>query len=412
MTDLEVKQLSSIVNAIMSDATGKESNLVVHNNNEFVSVGTTALKVGYDPLINAISQVLSSEIFYTIREYAGKGLGLLVDNQAYGNHRRKLEIESDVFEDDQSYKMIDNSSIDDWKIKHVKPIQFNFYGQTAIQYKLPTIYTHQLDTAFSSIEEFKRFLSMIMLNATNDMTQKDEILEHNVLTSLMASTYIAGKPTQKISLLSEYNTAMGLSGANALTKANFKQADKYAHFSRWATARLKKLSSKMTERTLMYHQKFNSKRNLGQEALILKHTPLSEQCLFLNENLFEEFRAMTLVDAFNKEELSLMNFKTINYWQNVTDGKELKIDIIPPVINADGEEVKDVATTYATQLKALKNEDFVGVLFDKNACGITFVNERATTSAYNGAGEYYNMYFKKNARYYNDYCENCVVITL
>lgn len=62
VNDLTFNQLSMVLNSIVQQATGQQV-LQVTNTAEFVSVAQTALKTGYDPVLQAISQVLSRTIF-------------------------------------------------------------------------------------------------------------------------------------------------------------------------------------------------------------------------------------------------------------------------------------------------------------------------------------------------------------
>ena len=83
VNDLTFTQAATVLNSIVKQATGQTAQLPT-NTAEFVSVAQTALKAGYDPVLNAISQVLSRTIF-SIRPYNRKFAGLQVDNQKFGN---------------------------------------------------------------------------------------------------------------------------------------------------------------------------------------------------------------------------------------------------------------------------------------------------------------------------------------
>lgn len=63
--DLTFTQLATVLNSIVSQATGATAQAVV-DTSTFVNVAQTALKTGYDPLSTAISQVLSRTIFLLV----------------------------------------------------------------------------------------------------------------------------------------------------------------------------------------------------------------------------------------------------------------------------------------------------------------------------------------------------------
>ena len=110
VNSLSFNQLSTVLNSIVSQATGV-SNIAPTNTSEFVSVAQTALKTGYDPIINAVSQVLSKTIF-SMRPYTRKFKGLEVDNQMYGNIVRKINAVDKSFEDDSRLTLTSGQIID------------------------------------------------------------------------------------------------------------------------------------------------------------------------------------------------------------------------------------------------------------------------------------------------------------
>ena len=68
VNDLTVNQAATILNAIMQQA-NIGGDLAVIDGSNFVSVGQTVLKAGYDVILNAISQVLTRTIFSMVLLY-------------------------------------------------------------------------------------------------------------------------------------------------------------------------------------------------------------------------------------------------------------------------------------------------------------------------------------------------------
>lgn len=68
VNELNFKQVSALLTYIVNQATG-QSPLTPTNMSEFVSVATTALKNGVDPVMSAITQMVSRTIF-SIRPYS------------------------------------------------------------------------------------------------------------------------------------------------------------------------------------------------------------------------------------------------------------------------------------------------------------------------------------------------------
>ena len=86
--NMTINQAAAIFNEVAAQATGRKDLAAVDATN-FVSVAETVLKTGTDPIMGAISQVLTRTIF-SIRPYYRKYSGIRETSDAYGNHVRKL----------------------------------------------------------------------------------------------------------------------------------------------------------------------------------------------------------------------------------------------------------------------------------------------------------------------------------
>ena len=150
--DLSINQLSTVLNSIHSQATGKSA-IAATDTSSFVTVAQATLKAGYDPVLNAISQVLSRTIF-SIRPYNAKFKGLMADSIRYGNHVRKLQTIDKPFEDDVRTLLTDTYSVDQYVVNKPIVLQTNYYGEETFAKSL-TIFRDQLDTAFSSRQYFR-----------------------------------------------------------------------------------------------------------------------------------------------------------------------------------------------------------------------------------------------------------------
>ena len=133
---------ATILNEIVNQATGNKTISAISTGN-FTSVATTALGLGIDPLLNAISQVLSRTIF-SIRPYSRKFKGLYQDNMRFGNHVRKLNIADSDWDKDDRYDLKDGQSVDDQAVAIPKILQTNFYGQNAVSYTHLDVYKRQV----------------------------------------------------------------------------------------------------------------------------------------------------------------------------------------------------------------------------------------------------------------------------
>ena len=175
---LTINDISAVANAVLANAQGRPATAA--NTSDFTTIAQTALLTGYDPLATAISQVLSRTIF-SYRPYNAKFAGLEKDAVKWGNHVRKLNpIDKDLEVDnrlrqDNGNIHADGDTVDQYRINKPEVLQTNFYGSQAYQKSL-TIWRDQLDTAFTGPEQFGNFLSMMMGNATDQLTQAREDL--------------------------------------------------------------------------------------------------------------------------------------------------------------------------------------------------------------------------------------------
>ena len=155
VNELTVEQASTVLNSVVSQATGN-SNISALNGANFATVAQVGLKAGYDPILNAIGQVLTRTIFSS-RPYTAKFKGVQISRDRWGNIVRKLQLSDQAFDDNQAFELVDGQSIDMYKVKKPAVKQTNFYGSITWQKQSPTIYKDQLDVAFSNPGEFAQF---------------------------------------------------------------------------------------------------------------------------------------------------------------------------------------------------------------------------------------------------------------
>lgn len=386
MNDLSFTQISTILNSITKQATG-QSAITPTNTGEFTAVAQTALLSGYDNVLNAISQVLSRTIF-SIRPYYRKLAGLQVSNQRFGNHVRKLQALDKDFENDERQPLTDGASVDMFKVNKPDVLQTNFYGQAAYQ-KHITIFRDQLDVAFSSPEEFGRFITMIMQNASDQIEQAHESLARGCMNNLIGGIVANDNDEQIVHMLTEYNTATG----QAFTPVDIVKPDNYGAFIKWAYARVATISSMLTERTTLYHQNIADKD-------IPRHTPYQMQKVYLYAPTQFEVTARVLADTFHENFLKLADNDAINFFQSAESPNSI-----------------DVTATYMDESGTLKTSaqkvnNIFGIIADEEALGYTVINQWSAPTPFNAAGGYSNLFWHFTDRYWNDFTENAVLFLM
>lgn len=385
---LNFNQCATLLKAINEQATGKTT-LTPTTPGEFVSVATTTLMSGYDNVINAVSQVLSKTIF-SVRPYNAKMEGLMVDSVRYGNHVRKLVTLDADPETDDRIALTDGQSVDQQRVKKPAVLQTNFYGANVYQRSV-TIFRDQLDTAFTSAEEFSRFVGMVIQNVMDQREQDIENCKRLALNNFIAGK-IKGDTANVVHLLTEYKAESGLDDLTAdtvLSPAN------YPDFIKFAIGRIKTVGDLMTERSIKYHLNTTS-------AKIPRHTPLADQRVYLLSQYVNKMEASVFSTVFNEDYLKTVDFERINFWQSLD--APASIQITPSYMHTDG-TIKESDTV-------VKNAAVFGVVFDREAVGMTMVNEWSAPAPFNARGGYTNTFWHYTTRYWNDFTENGVVFLL
>lgn len=389
VNDLTFNQLSMVLNSIVQQATGQQAQQAT-NTAEFVSVAQTALKTGYDPVLQAISQVLSRTIF-SIRPYTRKFGGLMVSNQQFGNIVRKLNIADKDWEEDSRFELTDQNSVDMYKVNKPSILQTNFYGANVFEKSL-TIFKDQLDCAFSNPDEFGRFVSMTMTNASDMIEQAHENLARATLANFIGGK-ISGDTASVIHLLTEYNTITGLNPP--LTAETVYQPANFKPFMQWVYSRVASLSSLMTERTQKFHINVTGKE-------ISRHTPVNKQKVYLYAPARYQTETMVLADVYHDNFLRMADNETVNFWQSIDKPDE--INVLPVYLQADG--------TLKSDETSLNQKGIFGVMFDEEAAGYTVVNQWSAPTPFNSKGGYSNIFWHFTDRYWNDFTENGIVLLL
>ena len=387
-------QLATVLTSIVGQATGK-NNLTATDTASFVSVAKLGLETGVDPLMSAISQVLSRTIF-SVRPYSRKFGSIEKDPIRYGNHVRKINFADTGFEEDDRVKLADGYSIDPYVVKKPAVVQTNYYGENIYQ-KHITIFKDQLDCAFSGPDEFQRFIGGVMQTVSDELEQAREDTARATVANLIGGHYLmdAGSITDGscvCHLLTEYNAHTG----SSVTAADVFAPNIFPDFARWLYGRIATLSRMMKERSAKFHL-----ASINSSPTIMRHTPEENQRLFMLAPTMDQISSNVLSTTFNDEYLRMIPREDVTFWQAIN--APASINLTAGYISALG-----AATSGSASLSGI----VMGVLFDEEACGYTPVNEWANPTPFNPRGGYTNFFYHTTMRYYNDFSENCVVLLL
>lgn len=385
---MTIEQISSVLNSIMAQATGVNG-IGNYAGNSFVTVAQTALLTGYDPIMNAISQVQSQTIFSS-RNYTAKFKPLRGDVQRWGNMVRKLNVADWDSQNNASYELSDGESVDMYKVKLNKVLQTNFYGQITWE-RQSTTFRDQLNTAFMNANEFGSFYSMLLTKNNNQIEQIHETLARGLLVNLIASIISENIGYRVIKMLTLYNEETGLE----LTKQDVYKPDNFPAFMAWAAARIERIKLMLTERSTIYHTNVTGKT-------ITRHTDYKDQMMFLYAPLEFDLNMRALSVLFNDKNVKLGYNELVSFWQSIQ--KPGEINQTPVYMDSTG--------TVKTAETPVQNANVFAVIMDRDACGYTIANERQNTTPMNARGEYWNTFYKWVHRYWMDNSENAVVLLM
>ena len=382
---MSFEDAAAILNNIRKQVTGETaaSMLTVA---DFVSVAQSTLRAGYDPVMGAITMMVSRTIF-SIRPYNRKFGGIKMDEEQWGAIVRKLSIADKDWDNDVHFNLVDGQAIDHYIVNKPNILQLNFYGANVYQ-KTVTIFKNQLDNAFSGPSEFGRFISMVTQNIMDMIEQC-----HESIARMTIGNFIGAKVSQSngvIHLLSEYNAETGMS----LTATTVYDPANFSDFCKWLFARVATLTSLMTERSQEFQINVTGKE-------INRHTPYADQKVYMYAPLINELKARVLSGAFHPEFIDYADVEAVNFWQSIQS--PMTLNVTPVYMKPDG--------SYDTAA-AQNITNLVGVIFDRDALGYTVVDETALNTPMNARGLYYNSVYTFTDRWYNDQSEKGIVLLL
>lgn len=388
VNSLTFEQSSAFLMDMYEEATGQYSTIQVVDTATFTSVATTLLQLGYDPIINAITQVLNKSI-YSIRPYSQKFRSINVDEEKWGSIVRKINyIDNALDETDDRLSLVDGESIDPYVVKKTKVVQTNFYGVTQYQDHI-TIFRDQLDSAMRDAGEFGRFMAGVMQNIADKLAQIAEGEARGLLANFICGKAVADSDNY-INVLQAYYDETGVE----LSPENMYNEENYGPFIRWFYSFVNTLTDFMSERSFKYHMNITGKE-------IPRHTPPQFLRAYMSASVVNKTASEVLAVTFNPDKLKMIDFEKVSYWQNINDPYAVKTK--PAYL-----KVSDGSIIESTEAVEVKN--IIGVLFDEEALGMTRRSTWTAASPFNPRGGFYNIFYHFTQSTWNDFTENGVIL--
>ena len=390
---MDVKQIATLVNSVNNEIIGANA-LLEEDLSNVVDVGKAVFDAtSYDNYVKALVDHIGKVIFVD-RKYTGELASLYRDNWEYGAVMEKVYVtELPEAVENESWKLEDGASYDPNIFKQPK-VAAKFYNKkTTFEVDL-SIADIQVRSAFDSATQLNAFISMLMNSVDTAINIRLEGLSERVINTLIANTVYNDIPDlapqkggiKAVNLLKEYNTAMGLTGASALSVDDAMYTPDFIKFASYTISR--------------YIKRIEKPSKLFNCGGLVRHTPANMQHLIL----LSDFKAAADVylqsGVFNDQFTALPKSESIAYWQGTgTDYSFNSISKIDVDIADPANEGSTVRVAWGGVL---------GVLFDHWAGGITN-DKRRVTSNYNAKAEFTNMFYKQDCNYFVDLNENCVV---
>lgn len=401
VNSLTFEQVSTVLTSIVKQATN-QTVITPTDTGSFVSVATIALNASRDAVMNAISNILTRTIF-SIRPYSAKMTGLEMDTFRWGNMMRKLSIADADWQDDPGYawpvtydasqtghETGDGYAVDPWTIKKPNVLQTNFYG-ASVYFDEMTITEKQIETAFSGPEQLGSFLTLLMTNLSNRLEMSNEGLRRGLVCNAIAAIKAENKAERQIKLLTEYNTLTG----NTYTAADIYSPDVFPAFVKWMYARVAEITDLFTANSTMFQTVISGKP-------ILRHTPLEMQRVYMYSPFLRQIEARVLADTYHDGFLRYSDVEAIPYWQSIQTKDQVQAK--PCYTGTDGSVV--------TAGSSVTVSNVVGLIFDRDAMGMTILDRRVLSTPVNTKGLYRNIHVHANQRVVFDNTEKVALLTL
>ena len=397
---LNFEQVSTVLTSIVKQATG-QTVLTPTDTGSFTSVAQVALRADRDSVMNAISNVLARTIF-SIRPYSAKMTGLMFDTFRWGAMMRKLAIADSDWADDPAYKWPalfdvsqnpptgDGQAIDPWTIKKPNVLQTNFYG-ASVYFDEMTIFEDQLETAFQGPEQLGSFLSLLMTNLSNRLELSNEGIRRGLVANAIGAVIDENQSDRIVHLLTEYNTATGQS----YTATSIYEPANFAPFMKWVYSRVAQISDLMTEMSTKFQTVITGKP-------ILRHTPQQDQRVYLYSPTRHDIDARVLADTFHDSYLKYADVESVNYWQSINTPDS--VNVTPAYTSTAG--------VLVTPGSAVFQGSIFGIMFDRDAMGMTLLDRRVLSTPLNTKGLYRNLHIHCKQRVVFDNTEKIVVLLL
>lgn len=380
---MDVKQIYSIVNQTTQEVIG-DTAVVNEDLSNIVDVGTAVFNAqAVDNYVKSLVDHIGRVIFVN-RPYRGNVPSVLMDGWEYGSVLEKIRGNLPEATENESWELTDGTSYDP-NIFTKPDVSAKFFNKR-VTFEVPMSFTEmQVKESFSSPEQLNGFISMIYNEIDKSMTVKLDSLVMRTINNFTAETlhaeYEAGGYNEKsgvraVNLLKLYNDKFG-------TNLEADKAITNPEFIRFAVFEMGIYQRRLSSMSKLF--------NIGGQP---RFTPSDVLHFVLLADFESAANVYLQSDTFHDEYTALPNAEVVPFWQG--SGTDYDWNSISSI------NVKTAGNNTVTA------SGILGVMFDRDALGVTNMNRRVTSN-YNPKAEFYNNWYKMDAGYFNDSDENFVV---
>lgn len=387
---MKVTQLHTLINAVTQEVLG-ETAVVQEDLSNVVDIGKTI--IDSDNVDNYVKKLVNhiGKVVFVNRLYTGGVPSVLMDSWEYGSILEKISADLPEATVNETWALEDKKDYSP-DVFYKPSVSAKFFN-SKVTFEIPMSFTEiQVKESFSSKEQLNGFISMLTTSIENAMTVKLDALIMRTINNMAAETIVAELNTAEaeapvvldttatsvkaVNLLKLYNETIEtpITGADALINPDF---------IRFATYQISMYSDRMSKISTLFNVE-------GAE----RFTPKDLQHIVLLSDFAKASETFLASNAYNADKIALPTHETVPYWQG----------------SGTGYGFTDVSTiNVKTASKVDVNvSGIIGVIFDRDALGVSNLDRRVTTN-YNPRAEFYTNFYKFDAGYYNDLSENFVV---
>ena len=379
---MTVAQIYDIINPITKEILG-ETAIVNEDLSNIVDIGkeifdSTDVDNYVKSLVNHIGRVI-----FVNRPYSGGAPSVLMDGWEYGSVLEKICAELPEATENESWELTDGASYDP-NIFYKPKVSAKFFNKR-VTFEIPMSFTEkQVKESFSNASQLNGFLSMLYNAVDKSMTIKIDSLVMRTINNMIAETLhdfnnsgdYTGTGVRAVNLLKLYNDDKG-------TDLTAEKSVKDPDFIRYASYIMGLYMERLS--------KISSLFNIGGKD---RFTPRDLLHVILLSDFAKASDIFSMSSTFHNEFVALPKGEIVPYWQGA--GTDYSFSSVSSI---------NVKTASGDTVNA---SGILGVMFDRDALGVTNLDRRVTTN-YNPKAEFFSNWYKFDAEYFNDMNENFVL---